>query len=147
MSTSQATHHDAELILKLYELRREPVMREARNFIAGFAPKSVGDLLTVANSFGTKENAYVRQVFGYWEMVATLIVHGTLNALLAYDTLGEMYFVYAKVQPFVEEFRQKSGMPEFLVNVQKVAEASAEGRERLVRMQKRQAEMAAAAGR
>ena len=147
MSTSQATHHDAELILKLYDLRREPLMREARSFVAGFAPKSVDDMLAVANAFGTKENAYLRQVFGYWEMVAALIVHGTLNALLAYDTLGEMYFVYAKIQPFVEEFRQKSGMVEFLVNVQKVAEGSAEGRERLVRMQKRQAEMAAAMGR
>ncbi len=88
----------------------------------------------------------MRQVFGYWEMVAALIVHGTLNALLAYDTLREMYFVYAKLQPFVEEFRQKTGMTEFLVNVQKVVEGSAEGRERLVRMQKRQAEMAAARG-
>lgn len=147
MSTSQATPQDAELILKLYDLRREPVMREARNFVAGFSPKSVDDVLAVANAFGTKENAYVRQVFGYWEMVASLIVHGTLNALLAYDTLSEMYFVYAKIQPFVEEFRQKSGMVEFQVNVQKVVESSAEGRERLARMQKRQAEMAAAAAR
>ena len=135
------------LYLKLYDLRREPVMREARNFVAGFSPKSVDDVLAVANAFGTKENAYVRQVFGYWEMVASLIVHGTLNALLAYDTFSEMYFVYAKIQPFVEEFRQKSGMVEFQVNVQKVVESSAEGRERLARMQKRQAEMAAAAAR
>jgi hypothetical protein len=147
MSSTPATHHDAELILKLYELRREPVMREARNFVAGFSPKSVDDILAVANAFGTKENAYVRQVFGYWEMVASLIVHGTLNALLASDTLGEMYFVYAKIQPFVEEFRQKSGMVEFQVNVQKVVESSAEGRDRLARMRKRQAEMAAAAAR
>ncbi|MGB7555028.1 MAG: hypothetical protein WBM04_11695 [Candidatus Korobacteraceae bacterium] len=145
MSSTPATHHDAELILKLYELRREPVMREARNFVAGFSPKSAADMLGVANAFGTKENAYIRQVFGYWEMVAALIVHGTLNSLLAYDTLGEMYFVYAKIQPFVEEFRQKSGMVEFQVNVQKVVEGSAEGRDRLARMQKRQAEMAAAA--
>ncbi len=147
MSSTPATHHDAELILKLYELRREPVMREARNFVAGFSPKSVDDMLAVANAFGTKENAYVRQVFGYWEMVASLIVHGTLNALLAYDTLSEMYFVYAKIQPLVEEFRQKSGMVEFQVNVQKVVESSAEGRDRLARMRKRQAEMAAAAAR
>ncbi len=147
MSSTPATHHDAELILKLYDLRREPVMREARNFVAGFSPKSVADMLAVANAFGSKENAYVRQVFGYWEMVASLIVHGTLNPLLAYDTLGEMYFVYAKIQPFVEEFRQKSGMVEFQVNVQKVVESSAEGRDRLARMRKRQAEMAAAAAR
>ncbi len=147
MSTSQATHQDAELILKIYDLRREPVMREARNFVFGLAPKSVDDLLAIANAFGTKENAYIRQVYGYWEMVASLVVHGTLNALLAYDTCQEMYFVYAKVQPFLEEFRRKSGMPDFLTNVQKVVEGSAEGRERLARMQERQAEMAGAAAR
>jgi hypothetical protein len=147
MSTSQATHEDAELILKLYDLRRESVMREARNFVFGFAPQSVDDLLAVANAFGTKENAYVRQVYGYWDMAAALVVHGTLNALLVYDTCHEMYFVYAKIQPFVEEFRQKSGTPDFLVNLQKVVEGSAEGRERLERMQKRQAEMAAVAAR
>jgi hypothetical protein len=147
MSTPQATHQDAELILKLYDLRRESVMREARNFVFGFAPKSVDDLLAIGNAFGTKENAYVRQVYGYWDMVAALVVHGTLNALLVYDTCAEMYFVYAKIQPFLEEYRQKSGVPEFLSNIQKVVEGSAEGRERLIRVKKRQAEMAAAAAR
>lgn len=145
MSTSQATPQDAELILKLYDLRREAVMRQARNFVAGFAPKSVDEILAVTNAFGSKENAYLRQVFGYWEMVAALVVHGTLNALLVFDTCQEMYFVYGKIQPFLEEFRQKTGMPDFLANLQKVVEGSAEGRERLARVQKRQAEMAAAA--
>jgi hypothetical protein len=141
MSGTQPTHHDAELILKLYDLRREAVMREARTFIQQFAPKSVDDLVAIANS-GGKEFNYVRQVFGYWEMAASLIAHGTLNALLAFDTLGEMYYVYAKIQPFLEEYRQKSGTPDFLVNLQKVVEGSAEGRERVARMQKLQAERA-----
>jgi hypothetical protein len=88
------------------------------------------------------ENSYIRQVCGYWEMAAALVVHGTLNPLLVYDTCQEMYFVYAKIQPFLEEFRQKSGMTEFFSNVQKVVEGSAEGRERVARLQKRQAEMA-----
>jgi hypothetical protein len=145
MSTTQATPQDAELILKLYDLRREAVMREARNFVFGFAPQSVDDLVAVTNAFGTKENAFVRQVYGYWEMVASLVAHGTLNALLVYDTCPEMYFVYAKIGPFVEEFRKKTGNSDFLVNLQKLVEGSAEGRERITRMQKRQAEMAAAA--
>ena len=120
MSTSQATYHDAELILKLYDLRREPVMRQARDFVATFAPTSIDELMAVTFAFGTKENAYVRQVLGYWEMVASLIVHGTLNAELAQDTLGEMYFVYARVQPFLKEIRQRLNSPEFLQNVEKV---------------------------
>jgi hypothetical protein len=142
MSTSQATYHDAELILKLYDLRREPVMRQARDFIATFAPKSTDEFMAVTFAFGTKENAYVRQVLGYWEMVASLIVHGTLNAELAQDTLGEMNFVYARVQPFLKEIRQKLNSPEFLQNVEKVIEGTPEGRERLARMQKRMAEFA-----
>ena len=77
MGAIQPTHHDAELILKLYDLRREPVMREARKFIAGFSPKSVDDLLAVANTPGT-QNAYLRQVYGYWEMAAAFVVHGAL---------------------------------------------------------------------
>ncbi len=147
MSTSQATPQDAELILKLYDLRREAVMRQARAFLVGFAPKSVDDILAVTNAFGSKENAYLRQVYGYWEMVAAFVVHGTLNALLVFDTCQEMYFAYGKIQPFLEEFRQKTGMLDFLANLQKVVEGSAEGRERLARVQKRQAEMAAAAAR
>lgn len=141
MSASNPTHHDAELILKLYELRREPVMRDARGFIANFTPKSVDDLVAVANAPG-KENAYLRQVFGYWEMAASFVVHGVLNPELAFDTLQEMYFAYGKIQPFLEEFRQKQGTPDFLANLQKVVEGSTEGRQRLARMQKRQAEMA-----
>ena len=141
MTASQATHHDAELILKLYDLRRESVMREARNFVFQFAPKSVDEMIAVAQGTG-KENAYVRQVYGYWDMVATLVMHGTLNALLVYDTCHEMYFVYAKIQPFVKEFRERMDAPDFLLNLEKLIEGSAESRERVNRMQKRQAAMA-----
>jgi len=140
MSNSQANQQDAELILKLYDLRREPVMREARNFVATFSPASIDDVLAVVSNFGVKENAYLRQVYGYWEMVAALIVHGTLNAALAYDTLQEMYFVYSIMQPYVEEFRQKANAPEFLKNVQKVVESSPEGKERITVIRKRMAE-------
>jgi hypothetical protein len=143
MSSTQPNYHDAELILKLYELRREPVMREARAYFAAL-PANLDSMMAVAADPMNKQNSYVRQVCGYWEMVAALIVHGTLNALLAYDTLQEMYFVYAKVQPVLVEFRQKSGMVEFFSNVQKVVEGSAEGRERIARLQKRQADMARA---
>jgi len=139
---SQATYHDAELVLKLYDLRREAVMRQARDFFATFAPTSLDELMSVMFPFGKQENAYVRQVMSYWEMVASLIVHGTINAELAQDTLGEMNFVYAKVQPFLKDIRQKLGAPEFLQNLEKVVEGTPEGRERLARQQKRMAEFA-----
>ena len=67
MSNSQATQADAELILKLYDLRRETVMREARNFIFGFMPQTIDDVMAIISDFSAKENAYLRQVVGYWE--------------------------------------------------------------------------------
>jgi len=142
MSGTQATYQDAELVLKLYDLRREAVMRQAREFFAQFSPSSFEEVMAVVGALGTKENAYVRQVLGYWEMVASLIVHGTLNAALAQDTLGEMNFVYAKVQPFIKQMREKMVSPEFMQNMEKVVEGTPEGRERLKRMQARLAEFA-----
>lgn len=139
---SQATHHDAELILKLYDLRREAVMRQAREFFANFAPASFEELMAVMGNFGSKESAYVRQVLGYWETAAALIVHGALNAALAQDTLGEMNFVYARVQPFIKPMREMMKSPEFLQNMQKVMEGTPEARERLKLMQERMAEFA-----
>ena len=141
MSNSLPNHHDAELVLKLYDLRRESVMRDARNWMAAFNPKSIDDVVAVMSNFGSKETAYMRQVCGYWEMVAAFIVHGTLNADLAYDTLGEMYFVYAIMQPVLEDFRKKFNAPDFFKNVQQVVEASPKGRERVAQVQQRRAEM------
>jgi len=142
MSNSQPTYEDARLVLKLYDLRREAVMRQARDFVATFSPSSFEELMAVMGAFGTKENAYVRQVLSYWEMVAALIVHGTLNPALAEDTLGEMYFVYGKVQPFVNQMRQVMKSPEFLQSLEKIVEGTPEHRERLKRMQERMAEFA-----
>lgn len=139
---SQATYHDAELILKLYDLRREAVMRQARDFFANFMPASFEELMAVMGNFNSKENAYLRQVLTYWETAASLIVHGTLNAELAQDTLGEMNFVYSKVQPFIKQMREMMKSPEFLQNMEKVIEGTPEGRERLKRMQERMAEFA-----
>jgi hypothetical protein len=147
---SQATHHDAELILKLYDLRREPVMRQARHFFANFAPNSFEELMGVMGKFDSPESAYLRQVLTYWETAAALIVHGTLNAALAQDTLGEMMFVYARIQPFIKPMREMMKSPEFLQSMEKVMEGTPEARERLARQQQRMAEwakMRAAAGK
>lgn len=141
MSNSLPNHHDAELVLKLYDLRREAVMREARNWMATFNPQSIDDVVKVMSDFGSKQNAYLRQVSGYWEMVAALIVHGTLNKELAFDTLAEMYFVYAILQPVIDDFRKKFNAPEFFKNVQQVVESTPQGRERVANVQKRRAEM------
>jgi hypothetical protein len=126
----------AELILRLYELRRETVMREARSFVGGpFLPQTDDDLLSIVTK-GGKEMAFVLQVYGYWDMVCAFVLHGMLTEPLVYDTCQEMYFQYAKIQPHLRGFRKKLDLPEWMQNIEKVVEGSAKGRKRLAAMQK-----------
>lgn len=136
MSGNQLSHHDAELILKLYDLRREAVMREARAYYASIPPNEEEFLKVIANP-ASKENSYIRQVVGYWEMAASFVNHGVLNAQLAFDTLQEMYFVYAKIKPYLPKLREMTNSPDFLVNLEKLAESTEETRARVVRVQAR----------
>lgn len=137
MSTSQATPADAELILKLYDLRREPVMREARKYIFEFTPQSIDDVMAVLGDFSSNENAYMRQVFGYWGMAASLVLRGALDEDLASDNFTEMFFVYAKFGPFLAEIRKRTGMDIFGAQMQKFIESSPAAQERVARFQER----------
>jgi hypothetical protein len=132
----------AELILHLYELRRETVMREARSYIGGeFLPASAAEFLEIVNA-GGKHTAFVLQVYGYWDMVAAFVEHGALDATLVYNTCQEMYFQYAKIQPYLAEFRKQMMLPEWLISVERVTEGSTKSRKRLAAMQKSLAAMA-----
>lgn len=120
---TKATAADAELILKLYDLRREAAMREARDYIGlGFWPQSVEEIMAVATAAGTDENRFFRQVLGYWEMAASLVSHGALNGDLYAACAGEMFFIYAKFRPHLQKLRRELGQPTFLQNVEEVAE-------------------------
>ncbi len=138
----KATHADAELILKLYDLRREPVMRQARSFIAGFNPQSAEDILNLVNSFGTDENAYFRQVTTFWEMAAALVTNGALHEGLFLDTCGELFFVFAKIQPFLAEVREKLGNPGFLSKSEQIVTHTEVAQRKLQAMLSRQKSMA-----
>ena len=108
MTGTKPTPADADIVLKLYDLRRESVMREARSWFAmKFWPKSVQDILDVQNAFGTNENAYFRQVVSYWEMTASLGLRGAVDADLLMDWSGEMVFLFAKIYPHLKEVREK----------------------------------------
>jgi hypothetical protein len=112
LSDTDTAIKQAELILKLYELRREPVMRIARSYIGGeFLPRSLEDFLAIMSA-GDQHTAYVLQVYGYWDMVAALVFHGVLDESLVYGACPEMYFQFAKIRPYIEEFRNKSSLPE-----------------------------------
>ncbi len=92
-----ATAVDADLILKLYELRTEAAMRESRALLGAMSINSFADIAAVQKAAGSRENAAWRQVISYWEMAAALVLHGTLDAELFLDTNGENFFIYAKV--------------------------------------------------
>jgi hypothetical protein len=135
----KATAHDAQLILKLYDLRREEEMRKARHWLtAEFWPQSADEFIKVVNSFPSQENAWLRQVGGYWDMAASLVVHGALNEelFLQPGCCGEMFFIFAKVHPFLKELRAKTNNPDAFANIEKIATGSKLARKRLERVLK-----------
>lgn len=133
------TPTDAELILKLYDLRREAEMRKARNWWLGFWPESTEDIVKIATALGTQENAWLRQVGGYWELAASLVLHGTLNRdlFLEGSFSGEMFLIFAKIEPFLKELREKTQSPKMFGNVEKLIMTSKGGSERLKETQAR----------
>lgn len=133
----KATAHDANLILKLYDLRREAEMRKARNwFGAEFWPQSADEVMKVVNSPASQENAWLRQVGSYWEMAASLVVNGALSENLFLASSGELFFIFAKIHPFLKEVREKMNNPEAYANIEKVATGSKLARNRLERVSK-----------
>ncbi len=136
LSMPAATTGDAQVILYMYELRREHAMRAARHFIsADFWPESAEDVLRLARSYPSRENTWLRQVTSYWEMAASIVLRGGLHEELFFDCSGEMYCVFAKFKPFLAEIRKK--LPYFLLNVEAVAVRTSEGRARLQRLEAR----------
>jgi len=128
------TPADAELILKLYDLRREAEIRKARNWwFATFWPENADDFMKVALAIGTPENNWLRQVASYWELAASLLLHGTVNETLFLEPAfsGEMFFIFAKIHPFLKEVREKMQNPRMLANVEKVIKKSKASQERL----------------
>ncbi|HZR28702.1 MAG TPA: hypothetical protein VFA71_07965 [Terriglobales bacterium] len=143
---------DAQIVMQLYDLRRETRMREAREYLAvQFFPESAEDFIKIATTFGSKENAYFRQVFSYWNMAASLVVQGVVDKNLFNTWASEMYFLWAKIQPYISEVRAVMGVAEFLQHVETVVEGDAEGRKRRQHLQQRQKKIremrAAAAGK
>ena len=109
MERMLATPDDADIILKLYELRTEAVMRQARAWVVGeFWPKTATDYFAVADSFSDPHNAYLRQVLSYWEMAAALVLHGAVSADLFVDCNGEGLFLLAKFAHIVEQIRARN---------------------------------------
>lgn len=137
---NKPTAADAELILKLYDLRRESEMRKARNWWGTtFWPESADEFIKIAMDMGSQQSAWLRQVAGYWNMAASLALAGTINQELFLDPScsGEMYFIFAKVRPFLKQLRQKMDAPDMFAPVEKLIDSSKKSREFLKSMEGR----------
>jgi hypothetical protein len=113
-------HHDADLILKLYELRREKTMRDARNWFFTFNPESTKDFMEVLTS--DKSGLY-RMVISYWDMACSLVNNGAIDPEMFNDANGEHIFVYAKLEPFLPALREEMGNPQFLAHLEKTVKS------------------------
>ncbi len=108
----------ADLILKLYETRREPVMREARNWVIGFFPESAEEIMKAM--IDAETSAKYRMVTTYWDMAAGFVNHGAIDEEMFNDANGEHVVVFSKIQPFLGELRQMIDNPNMLANLEKL---------------------------
>ena len=131
-------HHDAELILKLYDLRREKTMRDARNWFFQFNPKGKEDFIDVLTS--DKSGLY-RMVISYWDMACSFVNNDAIDLQMFTDANGEHLFVYAKLEPFLPALRESMGNPNFLGHLEKTVKATPDYEARLTAIRERMAKL------
>jgi hypothetical protein len=129
---------DSLAILKLYEIRSEALMREARHwFFSEFAPKSGKDVVALLLS-GEKQSAYYRMVASHWDVAAALVLGGGIDEQLFLEANSEHVVVFAKLQPFLSEIRETIGEPDYLMHLEQLVlrvpniEKKLENRRRLI---------------
>ena len=123
----------ADLILKLYDLRREKKMRKARNWIFGFNPMSADEIMQTM--MDPDVGPYLRMVTSYWDMAAVFVNEGAIEADMFNKTAGEHVMVFAKIEPFLADLREKFGSPEAFANLEKLIMAMPDGAERVKKTQ------------
>jgi hypothetical protein len=130
--------NDSLAILKLYEIRSEPLMRQARRwFFSEFQPKSGLDIIGLMQS-GERESAYYRMVASHWEVAASLVNNGGIDEKLFLEANTEHLVVYAKLEPFIAEIRETIGEPDYLAHLEQLVkkvsnvERKLENRRRLI---------------
>lgn len=131
----------AQLILTLFEQRREATMRQARDyFVTDFDPKSFEEL--IGAFFGPKGNL-IRMVVSYWDMAASLVNNGAIDAQMFRDTTGEYILVFGRVEPYLPQIREAFGNPDAFRHLERFTLAMPNARERVDGTVKRFREMMA----
>jgi hypothetical protein len=125
---------EASLILKLYELRREEVMRKARDwFFRDFHPQSMADF---NNAMFSEHSGHLRMVITYWDMAAALVNNGAISLEMYNDSNGEHIGVFSKIEPLLGEIRAAYA-PQFAANLEKLIDATPDGRKRVAAARER----------
>ncbi|MEI9811530.1 MAG: hypothetical protein WDO18_02125 [Acidobacteriota bacterium] len=123
---TQSTYDDANLILRLYDLRREDKMRAARNwFVGNFRCKNMAEMSALCPP-GSEFNAYFRQVASYWDMAGSFVNAGVLNGDLFFTNTREILVVWERVKPLISEMRGAFKDPTYLGNLEKAGIACAD---------------------
>lgn len=118
---AKAKTEDAKIILEIYDLRRETVMRAARKYVVSeFWPQNYEEFKAVITGYGTEQNAFFRQVMTFWNMVAALVLRGAVNEQLFFETNNEPYFLWAKFGDYIAQARKDQVDPEFLSHLEKL---------------------------
>jgi hypothetical protein len=125
---------DADLILRLYDLRREPVMREARNWFFSFNPTTVAEYMEAIMG---EHGGHLRMVVSYWDMAASLVNNGAIDEQMFNDANGEHLFVFAKIEPILEELRQQWNQPDMLKHFETIIRRVPENKEKLAGIRER----------
>jgi len=120
------TYEDVNLLLRLYELRREAKMREARKWLAAnFKARTLEEVAALCPP-GSEQDAYLRMVVSYWEMVASFITSGVLNRELFFQNGGELLYVWERLRDVLPQIREQYKSPYYAKNIETVADAFAQ---------------------
>lgn len=125
---------DANLILELYKLRREPVMREARNWFFTFNPTTAAEYM---DAMMGEHSGHLRMVVSYWDMAASLVNNGAIDDQMFNDANGEHIFVFAKIEPVLEGLRQQWKQPDMLKHFETLIRRIPENKEKLAAIRER----------
>ena len=118
---TKPTHEQAQLQLQAFEERREPRLREAREwFFKNYFPTTFEESMRIAAP-GTEGGTFVMMVFGYWEQTCALLNYGLLHEDLFFETSGEFFGVWERVKPIVPEARKRFANTHFLAHLEKAA--------------------------
>lgn len=115
-------YESAQLNLQLFDLRREPMLREARAwFIGEFTPESIEELTSLVSD---NRNASFRMVLGYWDMAASMVTSGAIDGDAFRAAHGEIFLTFAKIHPFLAQLREASGEPDYCKHLEAVVLAA-----------------------